>query len=87
MDTLASSPCSWMRSSITRYSFAAAFASGSVRTLSPRRSSDAVIFLALSTRTASSAVSSVSPATKREANRFANPLRRTSRNTLGWFER
>jgi len=61
----------------------AARASASLVTLSPRRSSEAVIFCLFSARTASMAVSSVSPATKRFANFLASPLFRTKRKIVG----
>ncbi len=85
--TLASSFSLLMRSSISRYCALAARASASFVTLSPSRSSEAVIFLAFNARTASMAVSSVSPATKRFANFLASPLFRTKRKIVGWLER
>ncbi len=73
-DTFVSSFRSWIRSSISMYARPALRASASFVTLSPRRSSDAVIPFAFSSATARSASSSVSPATKRDANFFASPL-------------
>ena len=65
----------------------AARASASLCTLSPSRSSEAVIPRAFSRATAASAVSSVSPATNRLAKLFASLLLRTKRNICCWPER
>jgi lipid A disaccharide synthetase len=69
-----------LRSRIEIAPATAASASLWVDTLSPRRSRVAVMPLAFSLRTAATAVSSVSPATKREANREASGLPRMKSN-------
>ena len=76
-ETLTSTPLAAIRSSIWRYWSRAATASASAVTLSPSRSSDAVMPAPASSCAASTPVSIDSPATNREANFRARPFRRT----------
>jgi hypothetical protein len=80
-ETFTSAPLAAIRSSMRRYWSRAATASASTVTLSPRRSSEAVMPRRLSSRAASTPWSIDSPATNREANRRARPLLRTKLNT------
>jgi len=86
-ETLASSFRRAISSRSARYCAPVSRASASFVNDSPRRSSVAVIPFAFNSATASQAVAIVSPATKREANRFASPLCRTKRKIPGWRER
>ena len=80
-ETFTSAPLAAIRSSISRYWSRAAVASASTVTLSPSRSSEAVIPRWLSSRAAATPCSIDSPATNREANRRASPFLRTKLKT------